>query len=126
MKEHENTSPEKRDIVFSVFERQHPKISKALKSFHSFKCQLCGWHGFKTKFGGRYIEIHHLIPLSKKGTNNLNNLVVVCPNHHKMLDFCEAEITTKKSENERIAIYINKKKYNIKRNIFDTVMRSAK
>lgn len=34
----------------------------------------------------RYREIHHKIPVSKGGTNNQNNLMMVCPTCHTKLD----------------------------------------
>ncbi len=28
------------------------------------------------------VEVHHIVPVSERGTNNLENLMVVCPNCH--------------------------------------------
>lgn len=38
------------------------------------KCKVCGW-----TLG---LEVHHLMPRSLGGTNDLENLVTLCPNHH--------------------------------------------
>ncbi|MBL7147300.1 MAG: HNH endonuclease [Nanoarchaeota archaeon] len=40
------------------------------------KCQICGF--------SELIEIHHINPVSKDGNDNLDNLVILCPNHHGM------------------------------------------
>lgn len=40
-------------------------------------CEICGW-----KEATR--DIHHIIPVNKGGKNNLNNTIMVCPNHHRM------------------------------------------
>ena len=55
------------------------------------KCAICGWQAtprlIKT---GRRIqwscgnEIHHITPVADGGTDNPDNLVLLCPNHHKM------------------------------------------
>lgn len=48
------------------------------KQLSHLPCQICGW-----KEASR--DIHHIIPVSKGGKNELNNLIVVCPNHHRMI-----------------------------------------
>lgn len=30
------------------------------------------------------LEVHHITPREEGGTNNANNLVVLCPNHHRL------------------------------------------
>jgi len=38
---------------------------------------------------GRYAEAHHIIPLGSPhhGADKAENIIVVCPNHHAMLDY---------------------------------------
>lgn len=48
------------------------------KRLQHLPCQICGW-AEATR------DIHHIIPVSKGGTNDLKNLIVVCPNHHRMI-----------------------------------------
>jgi 5-methylcytosine-specific restriction endonuclease McrA len=31
------------------------------------------------------LHVHHIIPRSKRGTNELGNLITLCPNHHAMV-----------------------------------------
>lgn len=40
-------------------------------------CEICGW-----KEATR--DIHHILPVSKGGKNTLDNVILVCPNHHRM------------------------------------------
>lgn len=40
-------------------------------------CCVCGWNKARC-------EIHHIIPKSKGGTSSPNNLIVLCPNCHKL------------------------------------------
>lgn len=43
----------------------------------------------------RYIEVHHIIPLYKKGIDNIENLSVVCAHHHKMAHFADVKTRIK-------------------------------
>lgn len=52
-------------------------IKTIYRQIQHLPCCLCGW-----KEATR--DIHHIIPVSKGGTNDLSNLVVLCPNHHRM------------------------------------------
>jgi len=40
------------------------------------KCLICGFDAF--------VETHHIIARRNRGSNNIENLIVLCPNHHKM------------------------------------------
>lgn len=57
------------------------KIKKQLKEQSGNKCNMCGSH-----FSSEILEIAHIVPLSKGGESNLENLVVLCPICHKQLD----------------------------------------
>lgn len=41
-------------------------------------CELCGW-------SDSIRDVHHIIPVSKGGKNTLDNVLVLCPNHHRMI-----------------------------------------
>ena len=43
------------------------------------KCAICGFN--------KRVEIHHIIKLNDYGSNNEDNLVYLCPNHHWIADF---------------------------------------
>ena len=53
--------------------------------FKEIPCEVCGW-----KEGGR--DLHHIIPVKNGGTNKMDNLINVCPNHHRLIH--ENKITT--------------------------------
>lgn len=48
------------------------------KRLQHLPCQICGWQEATR-------DIHHIIPVSQGGTNKEENLIVVCPNHHRMI-----------------------------------------
>ena len=41
-------------------------------------CSICGWNESTC-------DIHHIIPKSKGGNNENNNLIIVCPNCHRII-----------------------------------------
>lgn len=65
-------------------------ISKTIISNYKGRCAICGWRAseelIKTNTGIQYAygnEIHHIIPVSQNGSADLDNLILLCPNHHK-------------------------------------------
>jgi hypothetical protein len=64
------------------------EMARKIKVLHGNQCQICG-HGIKLPSGLLYVEAHHVIPLGQphSGPDVASNIIVVCPNHHAMLDF---------------------------------------
>lgn len=67
--------------------KRNQKIVRELKSKYQNKCQVCEE---TIDLGNRvkYSEVHHIQPLGNehKGIDNKTNMIVLCPNHHKMFD----------------------------------------
>ncbi len=72
---------------------RNKKIMDDLKKLYGYYCQFCGYNFSRipTK-KGFYIEASHIIPVSEQSKykdidlNSPNNVVITCPNHHKMID----------------------------------------
>lgn len=47
------------------------------------RCEHCGRAGFLMKSGRRYLEAHHVIALSAKGKDTVDNVIALCPEHHR-------------------------------------------
>ena len=60
----------------------------ALKEKYGNKCQICGFT-FKMPNGQYYSEAAHIVPISSRdaGVDAPQNILILCPNHHKMLDY---------------------------------------
>lgn len=66
-----------------------------LKKIYGYKCQLCSeeeWMPIQKDDGTFYSEVHHIIPLADgenedESLDKLENMIVLCPNHHKLLHF---------------------------------------
>lgn len=62
-------------------------LARWLKHIYEYECQLCGIT-IELANGERYAEVHHIQPLGTphNGPDILENLLVLCPNHHAMCD----------------------------------------
>jgi len=64
--------------------KRNPELPCLLKELYGFRCQVCGFD-FKPRYGVPYSETHHVIWMSRGGVDHSNNIVVVCPNHHRII-----------------------------------------
>ena len=62
-----------------------------IKYLRDSKCQICGKFIVK-KDGSYYVEAAHVDPKRDKGKETLENILLLCPNHHKEFDLGEREI----------------------------------
>ena len=59
-------------------------IGNYLKKLYGFRCQICGQivgdaHGVKV------VECHHINYFVQSLNNNSDNLLIICPNHHRII-----------------------------------------
>lgn len=66
----------KNDIT-SILDVSKRTITKILQRSNK-GCSICGWNESTC-------DIHHIIPKSKGGNDELDNLIVVCPNCHRVI-----------------------------------------
>lgn len=66
------------------FER-NPLVVAIAKLRANFSCQVpgCTYVPFVTSEGRPYCEIHHVTPLAQGGTDTIDNVVCLCPSHHR-------------------------------------------
>ena len=79
----------KRVITQEVFER-NTSLAEMLKSYYDHHCQVC-LSSFKEPYGVDYSETHHIRYLSQGGPDVSANMVVLCPNHHRIIHETHAE-----------------------------------
>lgn len=87
--------------------KRNVALVRKMKERYKNKCQVCGFT-FKQANGNLYSEVAHIEPISSKkaGVDAPSNMIVLCPNHHKMLDLgtlrivspAEYSIDNKKAE----------------------------
>jgi len=87
-----NESPKEVEYKVRCLKRNQT-IVKKMKEKYKNKCQICGFT-FQKKNGAYYSEVAHIKPIEtrEKGVDAPSNLMVMCPNHHKMLDLGNLKI----------------------------------
>jgi len=79
------------------------KIIARLKRIRGEKCQICK-HAIIKKDGSPYTEAAHIKAKSDKGGETHENLMILCPNHHKEFDLGDKEIISLTRENFRFRL----------------------
>ncbi len=64
-------------------------IKNYVKKRSNYSCEkpYCNYQAFIKENGERYIEVHHIIPLSEGGEDSIYNTVALCPNCHRALHY---------------------------------------
>lgn len=78
----EETPPELREVTRRVFPRD-PAVRAAVLTRSGENCESCGEAGFLMQDGRRFLETHHIIPLSEGGPDIESNMIAICPNEHR-------------------------------------------
>ena len=74
--------PQGRDLVHSRVGRCASYAQQRALHRRSSHCQYPGCTA------ARELEAHHLIPVERGGATELDNLILLCPRHHKLLHDC--------------------------------------
>jgi 5-methylcytosine-specific restriction enzyme A len=69
-----------------AYER-NPEIRNAVLRRAAGCCEYCGANGFEAVGGSIYLETHHVVPLSEKGSDSTGNVVALCPEHHRQAHY---------------------------------------
>ena len=59
-------------------------IGNYLKKLYEFRCQICG-QKIGAPYGVNVIECHHINYFVDSLNNDAENLLIVCPNHHRII-----------------------------------------
>jgi 5-methylcytosine-specific restriction protein A len=81
--QHESEQQVEQRAVFShVFVRSSVVRRHVLERAMG-KCEWCQQPGFIMAAGSIFLETHHIIPLAENGSDTEDNVVALCPNHHR-------------------------------------------
>jgi 5-methylcytosine-specific restriction protein A len=78
----------RRYLMTEVATRDRDLVEQ-LREMYLGACQICRWAP-RLNYGTELCEAHHVHWLSRGGTDVLENLVLVCPNHHRAIHRCDA------------------------------------
>lgn len=71
--------------VKMVIERTYSKKKMdMLKRLYAYRCQICG-RNVGAKYDANIAEAHHIKYFSKSVDNSSDNLLILCPNHHRLI-----------------------------------------
>lgn len=59
-------------------------IGNYLKELYGFRCQICGLK-IGEIYGANVIECHHIKYFTQSLNNDITNLLILCPNHHRVI-----------------------------------------
>ena len=91
------------------FKRDIVTVTK-LNNLREFKCQMCGTR-IEKKDGTFYAEGAHIKPKREGCPETPDNILILCPNHHKEFDLGKREVLEHNSEYVRFLL--NGKEYRI-------------
>lgn len=77
-----------RQVTTEEFIR-NPWLAESLKVYYGHRCQICS-KSFLPDYGVDLAEIHHVHYLARGGPDVSSNIVVVCPNHHRVIHATDA------------------------------------
>lgn len=79
-----------------IFERS-ARVRRYVLERAKGRCELCGEKGFMTATGYLYLESHHIKPLSEGGKDSVDNVVALCPNHHREAHYGADKVNVRKA-----------------------------
>jgi len=103
----ENDKSEEITVKSKIYKR-HNYLMVQIKKYRDYKCQFCSTTILKAN-GDCYIEACHIKPKAEGGKDSLNNILILCPNCHKLFDYGKRE--KEKISEDAYSVIINEKTY---------------
>lgn len=89
---HDRIAPLKDQQPALVTEQRYarnPWLADTLKGYYDHRCQICG-RDFAPEYGVPMADTHHIQYLRDGGADISANMVVLCPNHHRLIHATDA------------------------------------
>ena len=84
----------KRQVTTEEFIR-NPWLAESLKVYYGHRCQICS-KSFLPDYGVDLADTHHVHYLARGGPDVSSNIVVICPNHHRVIHATDAHFNRQK------------------------------
>jgi 5-methylcytosine-specific restriction enzyme A len=82
-------SEERRQYLATESPKRNRLFAEELREVYSGRCQICSWEP-RLIYGTDVCEAHHVRWLGRGGQDALTNLVLLCPNHHRVIHKVDA------------------------------------
>jgi len=102
-----NEHPEYKRRMAGSYTRSQ-KIRNAVIERANGRCEECGMLGFLKPDGSRFLETHHIISLSEQGSDQMHNVIALCPNDHRRAHFGKDWLELQESFLAKLTIYRTK------------------
>ena len=66
------------------YRKVNREVGERLKREYRYRCQICG-QSVGEFYGVDLVDCHHIAPFSQSLNNDQSNLLIVCPNHHRII-----------------------------------------
>jgi hypothetical protein len=77
------------EYLYSKAPKRNLQLIKELQDLYKGRCQICIWNP-RDKYGESLCEGHHMHWLSRGGEDKIENLILICPNHHTAIHKVDA------------------------------------
>lgn len=81
----------RKQYLYSQAPTRNRKLVLELQKIYKGKCQICLWDP-RDIYDKPLCHAHHIHWLSRGGEDSLENLVLICPNHHSAIHGCDAPL----------------------------------
>jgi 5-methylcytosine-specific restriction enzyme A len=81
----------RRNYFYKHAPTRNQKLVEELQEIYSGRCQVCEWNPI-TDYGKELCHGHHIQWLSRGGADEIQNMVLVCPNHHAAIHKLDAPL----------------------------------
>ncbi|HEX6270558.1 MAG TPA: HNH endonuclease [Anaerolineales bacterium] len=82
---------ERRTYLFKQAPTRNQSLVAKLQEIYSGRCQICQWNP-KNDYGTELCHGHHIHWISRGGLDEIQNMVLVCPNHHAAIHKLDAPL----------------------------------
>lgn len=88
---------ERREYLYQTAPARNQQLADDLQELYDGCCQVCRWDP-REEYGKRLCHAHHVQWLSRGGADVLDNMMLVCPNHHEAIHKCDAPFDFRSAE----------------------------
>lgn len=84
-----------KNVKLRVLDR---RIGDNLKRLYGHKCQVCGQAIWQPYGNNPIVDAHHIQSFTQTHNNNFDNIMILCPNHHRIIHGCHGEFHRSQKE----------------------------